>query len=439
MTVRKIKPIFTLIIAISIALGVNNTSAFAQLKGTINNADFNPIPIAITDYLSSDGIGAQISTVIRADLERSGLFNPLDQASFLERITNPDSAPRFTEWQQIGAQSLVTGRAQIEPDGRLHVTFRLWDVFSGKQLEGRQFYTTPESWRRISHIIADTIYSRLTGEKGYFDSRIVFIDETGPRTARIKRLAIMDQDGANLRYLSNGSELILTPRFSPVRQEITYMAYPPSHIAHIYLQKIETGERALVGAFPNMTIAPRFSPDGQKVIMSLLSDNGSANLYTMDIFSHVTARLTQTAAIDTSASYSPDGQKIVFQSDRAGNSQLYIMNADGSEVRRISKGIGTYSTPVWSPRGDYIAFTKQAEGQFSIGVMRPDGEGERLLTSGFHNEGPTWAPNGRVIMFFRQNPGMGPKLYTIDLTGRNEHLVPTPHDASDPAWSPLLK
>jgi len=413
-------------------------AARAQIVVDVEGGVFDPIPIAVTDFLSDTMIGNQISEVIAADLERSGLFNPIDQNAFLQNITNPDTPPRFDDWRQIGATGLVTGRVMTESDGRLRVEFRLWDVATGRQLEGRQFYATPDSWRRISHIIADAVYQRMTGEKGYFDTRIVFIDETGPRNARVKKLAIMDQDGANLRYLSSGQELVLTPRFSPTRQEITYMSYGADNVPRVYLQQIEVAQRELIGNFPNMTIAPRFSPDGQKVVMSLLQDNGSANIFTMDLRSRTTTRLTSTLAIDTAASYSPDGSRIVFESDRANRPQIYIMNADGSNPQRISSGDGSYSTPVWSPRGDYIAFTRQLQGQFSIGVMRPDGTGERLLTTGFHNEGPTWAPNGRVLMFFRQNPGGGTRIHTVDISGRNERQLPTPNDASDPAWSPLL-
>ncbi|ENN90645.1 Tol-Pal system beta propeller repeat protein TolB [Bartonella schoenbuchensis] len=426
-----------LIVTISVWLS-SFSSAHAQLKGTISSADFNPISIAITDFISNDSIGLKIAAVVAADLERSGLFSPLNKASFPETIINPDSQPRFLEWQHTNIQGLVTGHVNREASGRLRVDFRLWDVFGNRQIKGRRFYTTPEHWRRVAHMVADEIYSKMTGERGYFDTRIVFVDETGPRDARVKRLAIMDQDGANLTYLSNGSELVLTPRFSPNRQEITYMAYDKNKTPHVYLQQIEMGQRELIGTFDNMTIAPRFSPDGQKVIMSLLQNNGSANLYTMDLRTRTMTRLTTTKAIDTSASYSPDGKQIVFSSDRDGTPQIYVMNADGTNPHRISFNEGNYSTPVWSPRGDYIAFTKQFQGQFSIGVMHPDGQGERLLTTGFHNEGPTWAPNGRVLMFFRQNAGVGTKIYTIDITGRNERQLPTPHDASDPAWSALL-
>ncbi|WP_410004221.1 Tol-Pal system beta propeller repeat protein TolB [Bartonella sp. HY328] len=413
----------------------------AQLVVDVTANQFKPIPIAITDFLSGDQTGAEISQIIAADLDRSGLFQPLDQTAFLERITNPDAIPRYNDWQQIGAQGLVTGRVTTQPNGQLRVDFRLWDVFKQDQLEGRYFISsvvTTASKRRIAHQIADIIYEKMTGESGYFDTRIVFIDETGPRNKRVKRLAIMDQDGANVSYLSTGQELVLTPRFSPTQQEITYMAYGRDNMPRVYLQQIESGQREPV-PFSNMTIAPRFAPDGQKVVMSLLQDNGSSNLYVMDLRSHMTTRLTSTLAIDTSASYSPDGSKIVFGSDRSGKPKLYVMNADGSDQKPISFGDGSYSTPVWSPRGDYIAFTKQLQGQFSIGVMRPDGTDERILTSGFHNEGPTWSPNGRVIMFFRQDQGRGAKLYTIDVSGRNERQLPTPNDASDPAWSPLLK
>ncbi|AGF75020.1 TolB protein [Bartonella australis AUST/NH1] len=423
---------------VAVSLWLSNLSAHAQLKGTIAGADFNPIQIAITNFISNDSLGQKITAVVTADLERSGLFSPLSKESFLEQITNINSQPRFSDWQKINAQGLVAGQIIRETDGRLRVDFRLWDVFSGQQIKGRRFYTATERWRRVAHMISDEIYSKMTGESGYFDTRIVFIDETGPYDARTKRLAIMDQDGANLIYLSDGSELVLTPRFSPKRQEITYMAYGHNKTPHVYLQQIEMGQRELIGAFDNMTIAPRFSPDGQKVIMSLLQHNGSVNLYTMDLRTRTMTRLTTTQAIDTSASYSPDGKQIVFSSDRGGKPQIYKMDTDGGNLQRISLNEGSYATPIWSPRGDYIAFTKQYKGQFSIGVMHPDGRGERILTTGFHNEGPTWAPNGRVLMFFRQEPGMGPKIYTIDITGRNERQLPTPNDASDPAWSPLL-
>jgi len=416
--------------------------AAAAVTIDINQANVQPMPIAIADFLGGAGgdneTAQGVSQIIAANLKRSGLFAPIDPAAFLEKIASVDAVPRFPDWRTINAQALVTGRITRQNDGRLKAEFRLWDVLAGQQLAGQQYFTTPDNWRRIAHIISDAIYERLTGEKGYFDSRVVFVDETGPAERRIKRLAIMDQDGANVRYLTRGDELVLTPRFSPSTQEITYMAYGQGD-PRVYLLNIETGQREIVGNFPGMSFSPRFSPDGQRVIMSL-QEGSNSNIFVMDLRSKAMTRLTDTPAIDTAPSYSPDGARICFESDRGGHPQIYVMAASGGQAQRISfGGEGSYSTPVWSPRGDYIAFTRQAGGKFAIGVMKPDGSGERILTEGFHNEGPTFAPNGRVIMFFRDPGGTaGPSLYTIDIGGRNEMREPTPSFASDPAWSPLL-
>lgn len=408
--------------------------AQARITIDVNKGTVEPMPIAVTDFLG-EGLGAEISEIVAADLKRSGLFAPIDKGAFVEKISNPDAQPRFEDWKVINAQALVTGRVTQEGDGRIRAEFRLWDTFGAEQIIGEQFYGTPQNKRRIAHIIADAIYKALTGEDGYFDTRVVFIDESGGSTKRVKRLAIMDSDGANVRYLSNGKSIALTPRFSPNRQEITYMSYESGQ-PQVYLLQLETGQRELVGNFPGMTFAPRFSPDGQKVIMSLLRDDGNSNIFAMDLRSRSTTRLTNTGAIDTSPSYSPDGSQVVFTSDRGGQPQIYVMGADGSGQNRISFGGGSYSTPVWSPRGDLIAFTKQVGGEFQIGVMKTDGSGERILSSGFSQEGPTWAPNGRYLMFFAGSNN--PKLKTIDLTGRNEQSIPSPNFASDPAWSPLL-
>jgi TolB protein len=423
------------------ALVLPTRYASAVVRLDVTQGNFQPMPIAIPDFIAgspSDGDTARgVSQIITSNLKRSGLFAPIDPGAFIEKISSVDAVPRFPDWRTISAQALVTGRMTRQNDGRLKAEFRLWDVLAGEQLAGQQYFTTPDNWRRIAHIISDAIYERLTGEKGYFDSRVVYIDETGPKERRIKRLAIMDQDGANVRYLTRGDELVLTPRFSPSTQEITYMAYGQGD-PRVYLLNIETGQREIVGNFPGMSFAPRFSPDGQRVIMSL-QEGSNANIFVMDLRSKATTRLTDTPAIDTSPSYSPDGSQICFESDRGGHPQIYVMAATGGSAQRISFGDGTYSTPVWSPRGDYIAFTKQAGGKFAIGVMKPDGSGERILTEGFHNEGPTFAPNGRVIMFFRDEAGSpGPALFTIDIAGRNDLKVPTPSFASDPAWSPLL-
>jgi TolB protein len=409
------------------------------LRGTVRQGTVAPIPIAIPEFSSDDGkMGKDVADVVMADLERSGLFQPLDRQSFLDRAADVNAAPNFPNWRQIGAEALAVGRVGQGPDGRLSAEFRLWDPTNGKQLTGQRLATSPQNWRRLGHMIADQIYENMTGEKGYFDTRVVFIDETGPKLKRVKRLAIMDQDGANVRLLSQGGEIVLTPRFSPASNRITYMSYTKDQ-PKVFLMDLATGQRELVGDFPGMTFAPRFSPDGQRVIMSLQNEGNSA-IFEMDLRSRQQRRLTQGTAIDTGPSYSPDGRQIVFESDREGTQQLYVMNSDGSNVQRVSVGDGRYSTPVWSPRGDYIAFTKQYSGRFLIGVMRPDGSGERVLTEGFHNEGPTWAPNGRVLMFFRESQGAtgGPRIHSVDLTGYNERVVSTPSFGSDPAWSPLL-
>ncbi len=429
--------LFRFLIVLTGMLSLMAAPAHALVEININKGNVEPLPIAITDFLQGE-LGQKISDVVAADLKRSGLFAPIDKGAFIEKISNPDAAPRFEDWKVINAQALVTGRVTQEGDGRLKAEFRLWDSFAGQQMTGQQFFTQPENWRRVAHIIADAIYKQITGEEGYFDTRIVYVAESGPKTARKRQLAIMDQDGANARAVTNNADLVLTPRFSPNKQEITYMSFEGNQ-PRVYLLQLETGQREVVGNFPGMTFAPRFSPDGQRVIMSLQQE-GNANIYTMDLRSRTTTRLTNTAAIDTSPSYSPDGSQVVFESDRGGKQQLYVMSASGGGQNRISFGDGSYSTPVWSPRGDLIAFTKQSGGKFSIGVMKPDGSGERILTTGFHNEGPTWAPNGRVLMFFRQNAGAGgPQLYSIDLTGYNEQLISTQGFASDPAWSPLLE
>jgi TolB protein len=429
----------------ALLLSIVAAPARAELHLDITKGKIEPMPIAIPDFSGGANGGSMahdVTQVLSADLERSGLFLPLDSKAFIDKDAATRTPPRYGDWRLINAQALVTGTAEMQPDGRLQVEFRLWDVFAEQQLTGLRYTTTQQNWRRIAHIMADAIYKRITGEDGYFDTRVVYISETGPVDRRIKRLAIMDQDGANHRFLTDGRSLVLTPRFSPTAQEITYLSYARG-VPRVYLFNIDTGQQEVLGDFPGMTFAPRFSPDGNKVIMSLAVD-GNSDIYTLDLRTRQATRLTDSPAIDTSPCYSPDGSQIVFNSDRGGTQQLYIMRADGSDPKRISFGSGRYGTPVWSPRGDLIAFTKIEGGQFYIGVMRPDGSGERLLTQAFLVEGPTWAPNGRVLMYFRQMPtdkqgkGGGPRLYSIDLTGYNEREVITPQDASDPAWSPLI-
>lgn len=421
--------------------------AAAELRIDITQGKVEPLPVAITNFvgITTDEIqyGKDISGVISADLERSGLFRPIDHRAFIQTDIALQTLPRFGDWRVINVQAMVQGRTQFVQGGQLRVEFRLWDVFAEQQMVGLAYVTVTDNWRQVAHIISDAIYKRITGEEGYFNTRIVYISETGPQQRRIKRLAIMDQDGENHKFLTDGGSLVLTPRFSPTLQEITYLSYYQDQ-PRVYIFNIDTGRQEVLGDFPGMTFAPRFSPDGQKVIMSM-AQAGNSDIYLMDLRTREVKRLTKHSGIDTSPSFSPDGKQIVFNSDRGGSQKLYVMNAGGSRIRRISSGKGRYATPVWSPRGDLIAFTKILSGRFYIGVMRTDGSGERLLAEDFLVEAPTWAPNGRVLMFFRQQKttkdgkGGRSRLYSIDLTGHNEREMVTPVDASDPAWSPIIR
>ena len=440
---RKVLPALPFLALLMFAAVAYAPPALAALQIRIDQGVTEPIPIAIPDFLGGGNSGRDIAQVVRADLDRSGLFRALDPRSYIETITDINVPPRFGDWRTIQAQGLVTGQAVTQADGRLRVDFRLWDIFGESQMVGLQYATTPENWRRIAHLVSDAIYERITGEKGYFDTRIVFISESGPKLNRRKRLAVMDQDGANPVFLTQGDYLVLTPRFNPTAQMIAYMSYIQGK-PRVYLFDLESGRQEMLGNFPNMTFSPRFSPDGKSVVMAL-ENNGNSDIYSMDLATRTVRRLTDDPGIDTAPSYSPDGRQITFESNRGGSQQIYVMNADGSGVHRISFGIGRNGTPVWSPRGDLIAFTKIAEGVFEVGVMRPDGSGERLLTTGWQDEGPTWAPNGRVIMFTRtfetraNGEGGGSQIWSVDITGRNERRVLSPGDASDPAWSPLIQ
>jgi TolB protein len=414
----------------------------------VNHARAAPIPIAIPNLGGADGasaqLGQQMASVINADLARSGLFRLINQAAFIQAGAPSAAAPNFQDWKVTGAQALVTGSVQAAGGGQVRVEFRLWDILPQTQIQGTAYTTAQSNWRRIAHIMADVIYERLLGEKGYFDTRIVYISATGPRDRRTKRLAIMDQDSENNRLLTDGSWLVLTPRFHPTKDEIAFMSYANNR-PRVYLFDLQNGRQSVLGDFNGMTFAPRFSPDGNSLIMAV-SDGGGSDIVSVALGSRVPRRLTQSGSIDVSPCYSPDGSQIVFASDRGGDQQIYIMGAEGGGAKRISYGNGKYATPVWSPRGDVIAFTRYAgdTSNFAIGVMHPDGSGERILSEGWDVEGPTFAPNGRVLMFFRETRsqdargrGYSSRLVSIDITGFNEQPVMTPTDASDPAWSPL--
>lgn len=423
--------------AIGAAHSLGLSPALAQLVIDLRKGTFTPMPIAIADFGGEGDMGPRISGIITNNLRRSGYFTPLPRERHAERTPAFDGVPNFEAWKASGAQGLVVGRV-MRDGARLRSEFRLWDVAAGQQLTGQQYFTDPNNMRRVAHIISDAVYTQITGVGGFFDTRIVFVDESGPKENRRKRLAIMDQDGAGVRYLTTGDVSVVTPRYSPVSQDVTYMAQRLGEQPRVHVINIESGARQVVGNFPDMTSSPRFSPNGQTIALSL-QQGGNSNLYAMNLGSRSTTRLTDTAAIDTSPSYSPDGAQIVFESDRGGSQQLYLMAASGGAAKRISFQQGSYSQPAWSPKGELIAFTKRTGGGFAIGVMRPDGSGERLLTEGFHNESPTFAPNGQYIMFFRDPGGQsGGKLYMVDITGRVEQPVPTPAFASDPTWSPLL-
>ncbi|MCE8555710.1 Tol-Pal system protein TolB [Ruegeria pomeroyi] len=433
----------------SLVLGAALLAGAAQaqnqpLRITIDEGIIEPLPYAAPNFVPDSAAAAEyaveIARVVAADLTGSGLFREIPSSAYISQVTSFDAPVQFADWKAINAQALITGAVSVSGN-RLTVRFRLWDVFAGAELgSGLQFAGTTDGWRRMAHKVADAVYSRITGEGGYFDSRVAFVSESGPKDQRRKRLAIMDYDGANVQYLTDSSSIVLAPRFSPSGDRVLYTSYqggfPRIHILDVG----QVQQRVLQSQDGTMSFAPRFSPDGQTVLFSL-AQGGNTDLYAMNIASGQSTRLTSAPSIETAPSYSPDGSRIVFESDRSGTPQLYVMSAAGGEATRISFGQGRYGTPVWSPRGDLIAFTKQSKGRFHIGVMRTDGSEERLLTASFLDEGPTWSPNGRVIMFTRETQGASGRaaLYSVDISGRNLRPVRTPDGGSDPSWSPLQK
>lgn len=407
-------------------------------KGVIEPMPF-AAPIFVAENAAAKKYAADLTKVLANDLVGSGIFREIPSAAHISNITNFNTPVQFSDWKAINAQALITGAVSVSGN-KLVVKFRLFDVFAQTPLgDGLQFVATTSSWRRMSHKVADAVYSRLTGETGYFDSRVAYIAEEGPKGKRKKRLALMDYDGANVRYLTDAKAIVLSPRFSPNAREIIYTSYETGS-PRVFLMNVDTLKRRILGDQPSMAFAPRFSPDGTKVVMSL-SERGNSDVYMVDVASGNKTRLTNSPAIDTAPSFSPDGARIVFESDRSGGQQIYIVNAAGGAAKRISNGSGRYGTPVWSPRGDMIAFTKLTKGRFHIGVMRTDGSREKLLTASFLDEGPTWSANGRVLMFFRETKGVNgaPSIYSVDITGRILRKVNTPTFGSDPAWSGLLE
>ena len=439
MTLMKI---LATVFAASLTLGAIPVMA-EPLRIVIDEGVIEPLPFAVPDFVAENGAAGDyarnIARVVAQDLAGTGLFREIPADAFISKVTSFDAPVAYNDWQVINTQALITGAVSASGD-QIVVKFRLFDIFSGEQMgEGMQFSGAPASWRRMAHKVADAAYGRITGEGGYFDSRVVYVAESGPKNARLKRLAVMDYDGANVQYLTDSSSIVLAPRFSPTGDRILFTSYATG-FPRIYLMNVgDLSTRALEEQDGTMTFAPRFAPDGRTVVFSL-ARGGNTDIYTVDTASGALNQMTNAPSIETAPSFSPDGSQIVFESDRSGTQQIYIMAAGGGEPRRVSNGKGRYGTPVWSPRGDMIAFTKQNEGRFHIGVMRTEGNEERLLTDSFLDEGPTWAPNGRVIMFTRETSGGGGSsaLYSVDISGRNLRQITTEGAASDPAWSPLL-
>lgn len=424
---------------------VGITPAMAQngpLRIEITEGVIEPLPFAVPNLVAetsgSAQMGQQLARVIAADLTGTGLFRELPSTAYISQVTDFGAPVQYADWKAINAQALVTGAVTVQGN-QVVVKFRLYDVFSGTELgDGLQFVGTADGWRRIAHKVADAVYSRITGEGGYFDSRVVYVSETGSKAERAKRLAIMDYDGENVQYLTGSESIVLAPRFSGNGDRVLYTSYETGFPRIYVLDVGSVQRRVLESQQGTMSFAPRFAPNGQTVVYSL-SEGSNTDIYSMNITSGQASRLTNAPSIETAPSFSPDGSQIVFESDRSGGQQLYVMSANGGEARRISNGDGRYGTPVWSPRGDLIAFTKQSKGRFHIGVMRNDGSEERLLTASFLDEGPTWSPNGRVIMFARETQGAAGRtsLYSVDITGRNLRPVRTPEGGSDPSWGPL--
>ncbi|UVO55956.1 Tol-Pal system beta propeller repeat protein TolB [Sphingomonas sp. SUN039] len=422
--------------------------ATAQIKVDVTDETSNDLVIAVpvmptpqvatTAAGSTDALGRQVAEVVAADLRGSGLFKPVGPSGVPGIGFAEVTAPDFARWTNGGAAALVQGFVRANPGGEITVGCYLYDVALKSELTRAGYVVQPSDWRRAAHKCADAIYSRLSGETPFFDSRVAYIAETGPKENRVKRLAIMDSDGANHRFLTNGQNIVLTPRFSPDYKSIVYLSYANKR-PRIYIYELGTGRQRLVTEGGAAAFAPRWSPDGRTILYSM-SQAGNTDIYAVSAAGGGTPRrLTSTPGINVGGSFSPDGSKIVFESDRSGSQQLYVMNADGSNQQRISFGGGRYATPEWSPRGDLIAFTRM-QGNFRIGVMTPGGQGERVLTNSWQDEAPTWSPNGRVIQFFRTSQGRGGKssLWQVDLTGVNERRLPTPVDGSDPTWGPLL-
>ncbi|VWX46896.1 Tol-Pal system beta propeller repeat protein TolB [Novosphingobium sp. 9U] len=419
------------------------------LTGSVSDEnEWQDLGIAITTFAtdrdvptqtnagSTAQLGQAISQVIASDLKNNGLFKPTGPAGLPQPTLPQVQMPDYPSWSGRGADMLVQGYVKAGADGQLTVGCYLYDISLTRQLIKGGWQFAASDWRRAAHKCSDLIYSRLSGESPFFDSKIAYIAETGPKGHRMKRLAIMDSDGANHRYLTSGQAMALTPRYSPDYSKILYLSYLNGQPS-IYSYDLATDRQTLIARTGNPTLAPRWSPDGKWVLYSM-AKGGTTDIYRISSAGGGTPqKLTNGPGINIGGSYSPDGSKIVYESDQSGSQQVYVMNADGSGQRRISFFGGRAATPEWSPRGDQIAFTHIA-GDLRVAVMNPNGGGMRHLTNSWQDEAPTWSPNGRIIQFFRTAKGTGQaSIWQVDLTGRNERRLPTPVGASDPAWGPI--
>ena len=435
-------PLSIIALFLSTSYMVFSEQVVPEINIEVTDGVIDPIPVAMPKFVieeyTSSIVANEISRIIRNNLTETSLFRIIPDDAYISELTSIDAPVRFADWRAINSDLLISGSVAVSGDTTT-VKFRLWDIVGQNEMfKGVQFTGPTNSIRRIAHKVSDLIYSSVTGEGPYFDTRVTFISERGKKNNRTKRLAIMDQDGANLTFLTDAKSIVLAPRFSPDAKQILYTSYETGR-PRVYLLNLVNKQVRTFPNLPGMTFAPRFSPDGESVILSMTS-KGNTDIYIVNLSNNQQKRLTKNSAIDTAPSFSPNGESVVFESDRGGSQQIYVMSSKGGKAKRISFGDGRYGTPVWSPRGDMIAFTKMHKGNFHIGVMRLDGSQERLLTKAFIDEGPTWSPNGRVLMFFRETAGEdgAPALYTIEVTGRNLKKIELSSFASDPSWSPIL-
>jgi TolB protein len=378
-------------------------------------------------------VGWNVTQAIEADLRQTAEVMPL-KPNRDDYYSYPEvTAPTFSKWRSAGAKALVTGFVQGRSDGRLTVGCYVYDIDKGRELARKGFIIGANDWRRAAHKCSGLAYTAITGAPGIFDTRIAYVAENGVGEARTRRIAVMDSDGQNQRYLTSGDAMVLTPRFSPKASQLAYVSFAGGRPA-VRVANLDSGqERPLVAGDP-ISFAPGFSPDGSRIAFSMML-GANSDIYVVGANGGAPQRLTTAPGVDTDPSFSPDGSKIVFESDRGGTQQLYVMNADGTGQRRISFGGGWYAAPSWSPDGEWIAFTRRGQDGRRIGIVKADGTGEKTLTSGPGDEGPRWAPSSREILFQRTAANGRTGLYRVALDGSEPRQLATPQDGSDPDWS----